>query len=103
MCFGDMTLEGARVEEDGTRVQVDGWGTEHQCRRWVSKLMIPLGCCGYRTGCNTDAVVTSRMPLLNGLCSIMAQEPWIRLRSRAIPVFRSLREECNRPFRYRSD
>ncbi len=36
MCFGDMTLEGARVEEDGSREQVDGWGVEHQCRRRVS-------------------------------------------------------------------
>ncbi|KAL8920390.1 MAG: hypothetical protein Q9208_006271 [Pyrenodesmia sp. 3 TL-2023] len=36
MCFGDMTLEGARVEEDGSREHVDGWGMEHQCRSWDS-------------------------------------------------------------------
>lgn len=40
MFFGDMTLEGARVEADGSRKQVDGWGMEHQCRAWVSGWLI---------------------------------------------------------------
>ena len=34
MCAGDLTLESARVEKDGSRIQVDGWGIAHQCRDW---------------------------------------------------------------------
>lgn len=35
MCHGDMTLEWPRTEPDGSRVAVDGWGVEHQCKSWV--------------------------------------------------------------------
>ena len=35
MCVGDMTLEWARVDDDGGRRAVDGWGvTHHQCKAW---------------------------------------------------------------------
>ena len=34
MCAADLTLEGARVEPDGSRVTIDGWGVTHRCRRW---------------------------------------------------------------------
>lgn len=32
LCAGDMTIEPARVESDGSRIQVDGWGVAHQCK-----------------------------------------------------------------------
>lgn len=32
LCAGDVTIEPARVESDGRRIQVDGWGVEHQCK-----------------------------------------------------------------------
>ena len=32
ICAGDLTLEWAQVEEDGTRMQVSGWGVPHQCK-----------------------------------------------------------------------
>lgn len=53
MCAGDMTIEWPRVEEDGSRFAVDGWGVTHECKSWVSVtigyihswLLIPhLGC-----------------------------------------------------------
>ncbi|KAK4444362.1 hypothetical protein QBC34DRAFT_498378 [Podospora aff. communis PSN243] len=34
MCSADMTLEKARVDPDGHRRRVDGWGTMHKCRDW---------------------------------------------------------------------
>ncbi|KAK1751045.1 hypothetical protein QBC47DRAFT_434797 [Echria macrotheca] len=40
MCSADMTLEKARVEPDGHRRRVDGWGTTHQCRNWGKVLEI---------------------------------------------------------------
>ncbi|KAK4206801.1 hypothetical protein QBC37DRAFT_300044, partial [Rhypophila decipiens] len=40
MCSADMTLEKARVEPDGHRRKVDGWGTTHQCRNWGQVLKI---------------------------------------------------------------
>ncbi|KXT14621.1 hypothetical protein AC579_3717 [Pseudocercospora musae] len=40
MCAGDMTLEWPRIEEDGRRFAVDGWGVEHQCKSWVSDELI---------------------------------------------------------------
>lgn len=36
MCAGDSTLEWPRIESDGRRFAVDGWGVQHQCRDWVS-------------------------------------------------------------------
>ena len=41
VCSGDLTIEWAAVEKDGTIFQVDGWGVPHQCkdidsiREWV--------------------------------------------------------------------
>lgn len=32
MCAGDLTIEWAKVERDGNRTQVDGWGVPHQCK-----------------------------------------------------------------------
>ncbi|TIA36905.1 hypothetical protein D6C78_05089 [Aureobasidium pullulans] len=32
MCSGDLTIEWAKVEKDGSRTQVDGWGVTHQCK-----------------------------------------------------------------------
>ncbi|KAI1121114.1 hypothetical protein F5Y10DRAFT_288927 [Nemania abortiva] len=32
MCSGDLTIEWAKVEGDGTRKQVDGWGVPHKCK-----------------------------------------------------------------------
>lgn len=32
-CTADMTVEWKRTEEDGSRVQVDGMGIPHVCRR----------------------------------------------------------------------
>ena len=32
ICAGDLTIEWARVERDGSRTQVDGWGVPHQCK-----------------------------------------------------------------------
>lgn len=32
MCAGDLTIEWAKVERDGSRTQVDGWGVPHQCK-----------------------------------------------------------------------
>lgn len=32
LCAGDLTIEPARVESDGRRIQVDGWGISHQCK-----------------------------------------------------------------------
>jgi hypothetical protein len=32
MCAGDLTIEWARIESDGSRFQVDGWGIPHQCK-----------------------------------------------------------------------
>lgn len=34
MCFGDPALEPAKVDGDGVRRNVDGWGATHQCRDW---------------------------------------------------------------------
>lgn len=34
MCAGDLTLEWPRMEEDGRRFAVDGWGVTHECRSW---------------------------------------------------------------------
>lgn len=31
-CSGDLTVEWAMVELDGSRIQVDGWGVPHQCK-----------------------------------------------------------------------
>ena len=36
MCSGDMTLESSAVEDDGSRITVDGWGVSHQCKNWDS-------------------------------------------------------------------
>ena len=44
MCAGDMTVEWPRVEKDGSRFAVDGWGITHECKDWVG-----LSCsCGVR-------------------------------------------------------
>ena len=32
LCSGDLTIEWAKVEKDGSRKQVDGWGVTHQCK-----------------------------------------------------------------------
>ncbi|KAI0115753.1 hypothetical protein GGR51DRAFT_361467 [Nemania sp. FL0031] len=32
MCSGDLTIEWAKVESDGSRKQVDGWGVPHKCK-----------------------------------------------------------------------
>ena len=32
MCAGDLTIEWAKVERDGSRTQVDGWGVPHECK-----------------------------------------------------------------------
>lgn len=32
MCAGDLSIEWAKVEKDGSRIQVDGWGVTHQCK-----------------------------------------------------------------------
>lgn len=32
LCAGDTTIEWARVESDGSRLSVDGWGIPHQCK-----------------------------------------------------------------------
>jgi hypothetical protein len=48
MCSGDLTIEWAKVEKDGTRKQVDGWGIPHQCkdpeaiRSWMESNHGPL-------------------------------------------------------------
>ena len=34
MCAADPAVEPARVEKDGSRRTVDGWGAQHQCRSW---------------------------------------------------------------------
>jgi hypothetical protein len=35
MCSADMSLEKARIDEQGqVELAVDGWGVEHQCRSW---------------------------------------------------------------------
>jgi hypothetical protein len=34
MCNLELTYESARVEPDGERRAVDGWGTVHQCKDW---------------------------------------------------------------------
>ncbi|TKA27395.1 hypothetical protein B0A50_05007 [Salinomyces thailandicus] len=34
MCAGDMTVEWPRVEADGSRFAVDGWGITHECKSW---------------------------------------------------------------------
>ncbi|KAJ5976687.1 hypothetical protein N7501_000029 [Penicillium viridicatum] len=34
ICSADLTLEKARVDEDGHRRATDGWGTEHRCKKW---------------------------------------------------------------------
>jgi len=34
MCAGDMTIEWPRVEADGSRFAVDGWGITHECKSW---------------------------------------------------------------------
>ena len=36
MCAGDMSIEWPRVEPDGRRFAVDGWGIPHECKSWVS-------------------------------------------------------------------
>ncbi|RMZ33893.1 hypothetical protein D0859_01974 [Hortaea werneckii] len=36
MCAGDMTIEWPRVEADGSRFAVDGWGITHECKSWCS-------------------------------------------------------------------
>ena len=42
MCAGDLTIEWAKVEKNGSRIQVDGWGVPHQCkspgeiRKWMA-------------------------------------------------------------------
>lgn len=30
-----MTMEWPKVETNGSRYQVDGWGVPHQCKSWV--------------------------------------------------------------------
>ena len=32
LCSADLTIEWAKVEADGSRKQVDGWGIPHQCK-----------------------------------------------------------------------
>jgi len=32
MCAGDLTIEWAAIEKDGSRKQVKGWGVPHQCK-----------------------------------------------------------------------
>lgn len=35
MCSADMSLEKARIDEQGKiELAVDGWGVEHKCRSW---------------------------------------------------------------------
>lgn len=34
ICSADLTLEKARVDDDGHRRATDGWGTEHNCKKW---------------------------------------------------------------------
>lgn len=34
MCYGDLTYEWPRTESDGRRFAVDGWGVQHECRKW---------------------------------------------------------------------
>lgn len=41
MCSGDMTVEWPRVESDGSRFAVDGWGVTHQCKSWVILFAYP--------------------------------------------------------------
>lgn len=36
MCAADMTVEWPRVEADGSRFAIDGWGVGHRCASWVS-------------------------------------------------------------------
>jgi len=36
MCNLDMTYESARIDVDGKRRSVDGWGSVHQCKDWTS-------------------------------------------------------------------
>lgn len=40
MCKADMTLEKARVDEDGHRRATDGWGTAHHCANWEEVMRI---------------------------------------------------------------
>ena len=35
ICSGDMSLEWPKVEPDGRRFEVDGWGIPHECKSWV--------------------------------------------------------------------
>jgi hypothetical protein len=32
LCSADLTIEWAKIEVDGSRQQVDGWGVPHQCK-----------------------------------------------------------------------
>lgn len=32
LCSADLTIEWAKIERDGSRLQVDGWGIPHQCK-----------------------------------------------------------------------
>lgn len=35
MCTGDTTLEKVVVDENGIfKPDIDGWGTEHECKSW---------------------------------------------------------------------
>lgn len=55
MCAGDMSVEWPRVESDGRKIAVDGWGVEHRCRRWVSCFLK-----GFSVSCEI-AVLTLRI------------------------------------------
>lgn len=39
-CGGDMSMEWPRTEKDGRRFAVDGWGIPHECKNWVSLILI---------------------------------------------------------------
>lgn len=52
MCNADLTVEWPRTEEDGSRVAVDGWGVEHQCKNWVSETAHCIHSC--KRGTTTD-------------------------------------------------
>lgn len=48
MCTGDLTIEWARVQKNGKRITVDGWGVPHQCKdpeaiwRWMKEHHGPI-------------------------------------------------------------
>jgi hypothetical protein len=39
-CAGDMSMEWPRTEPNGERIAVDGWGIPHECKDWVSCVVL---------------------------------------------------------------